>query len=76
MELGRVVEELAAPLTSAVLDVVDNMLVITDRGGQIAYVNRAFTRVTGYSREEAEGENPRLLRSGVQDQAFFMGLPA
>lgn len=58
-------------LASAALDVVDNMLVITDRGGRIVYVNPAFTGVTGYSHEEAVGQNPRLLRSGMQDETFY-----
>ncbi|MCR6630752.1 MAG: nitrate- and nitrite sensing domain-containing protein [Magnetospirillum sp.] len=38
-------------------------VMITDTGGLIEYVNPAFTRMTGYSREEALGRNPRLLRS-------------
>ncbi len=38
-------------------------IVITDTAGQIEYVNEKFTQVTGYSREEALGENPRILKS-------------
>jgi PAS domain S-box-containing protein len=45
-------------------------VVITDITGSIEYVNPAFTRITGYSREEALGENPRILKSGKQDPAF------
>lgn len=66
-----VLRELASPLASAALDVVDNMLVITDRSGRIVYVNPAFTRVTGYTNDEALGQNPRLLHSGIQDEAFY-----
>ncbi len=49
-------------------------VVITDPEGTIQYVNPAFERVTGYSREEVVGRNPRVLRSGQQDAAFYAGL--
>lgn len=41
-----------------------NLVFITDAGGTIEYVNDRFTQTTGYSREEAIGQNPRLLNSG------------
>ncbi len=47
---------------------------ITDLDGTIQYVNPAFTAVTGYSREEAVGQNGRLLKSGRQDRAFYQKL--
>ncbi len=39
-------------------------IVITDLDGTIEYVNEAFVRNSGYSRDEAIGANPRLLQSG------------
>jgi PAS domain S-box-containing protein len=39
-------------------------VVITDPEGNITYVNAKFAEVTGYSREQAMGENPRILKSG------------
>ncbi len=39
-------------------------VVITDIQGNIEYVNRKFTEVTGYSAAEVEGKNPRILKSG------------
>jgi two-component system cell cycle sensor histidine kinase/response regulator CckA len=39
-------------------------VVITDRDGTIEYVNPEFTKVTGYTPEEAIGQTPRILRSG------------
>ena len=39
-------------------------IVITDLSGAIEYVNPKFVQVTGYSREEAIGKNPRILKSG------------
>ncbi len=50
------------------------VIFITDPDGIIQYVNPAFTTVTGYSREEIVGQNPRLLKSGKQDQAFYQDL--
>jgi PAS domain S-box-containing protein len=46
-------------------------IVITDTSGSIEYVNPAFTAVTGYTREEALGNNPRVLKSGVHDNEFY-----
>ncbi|KIL99612.1 Phytochrome two-component sensor histidine kinase Cyanobacterial phytochrome B [Paramagnetospirillum magnetotacticum MS-1] len=40
-------------------------VIIADRNGLIEYVNPAFTRTTGYSAEEAIGQNPRFLKSGA-----------
>ncbi|MFQ5578073.1 MAG: PAS domain S-box protein, partial [Anaerolineae bacterium] len=46
-------------------------VVITDTEGTILYVNPAFERVSGYSRSEAIGQNPRILKSAKQDAAFY-----
>jgi diguanylate cyclase (GGDEF)-like protein/PAS domain S-box-containing protein len=46
-------------------------ITITDIDGTIVDINEAFTRITGYSREEAIGQNPRFLHSGRQDKAFY-----
>jgi PAS domain S-box-containing protein len=46
-------------------------IVITDTEANILYVNPAFERVTGYRRGEAVGQNPRILKSGKQDTAFY-----
>ena len=38
--------------------------VITDVNGNIVYVNQKFTQITGYTKEELIGQNPRILKSG------------
>jgi PAS domain S-box-containing protein len=46
-------------------------VVITDAEGQINYINPYFTKLTGYSFEEARGKNPRVLKSGNQPKTFY-----
>lgn len=46
-------------------------IVITDVKGRIVDVNEAFTRISGYERDEVLQRNPRLLSSGRQTQAFY-----
>ncbi len=45
-----------------------------DNLGRIIWVNSAFTRLTGYTADEAVGQTTRLLRSGSHDQAFYQNL--
>ena len=49
-------------------------VVITDTSGNIQYVNPAFSAMTGYSREEALGQNPRVLKSGRHSVEFYQDL--
>ena len=58
-------------IQSAALDAAANGVVITDRDGTIERVNPAFTRLTGYGAAEVVGRNPRFLKSGQQDPAFY-----
>jgi PAS domain S-box-containing protein len=56
----------------AAIEQAGEVVFITDADGVIQYVNPVFETVTGYTFEEAVGENPRmLLKSGKQDQAFY-----
>ena len=48
--------------------------VITDASGTILWVNDAFCRISGYLRDEVIGANPRLLKSGVHDTAFYAAM--
>ncbi|RJQ64872.1 MAG: PAS domain S-box protein [Desulfobacteraceae bacterium] len=50
------------------------MIVITDAEGTIQYANHAFEAITGYTNDETIGRNPRILKSGRQDDAFYKGL--
>lgn len=55
----------------AAVEQANEAMVITDPEGTVQYVNPAFERLTGYGREEMKGQNPRVLRSGKQDRAFY-----
>jgi len=46
-------------------------IVVTDPEGVILLVNEAFSRITGYSAQEAIGKNPSMLRSGKHNKAFY-----
>ena len=46
-------------------------IAITDLDARIEYVNEAFVRNTGYTREEAIGQNPRVLHSGKTPQSTY-----
>ena len=64
-ELGRL---------SAVVERSKEAVLITGVDGTIVYANPAFTEITGYTREQTLGRNPRFLKSGKQDAAFYMNL--
>jgi len=53
---------------------LEDGVIITDPSGTIQYVNPAYERVTGYSREELIGQNCKMLKSGQHDPAFYQTL--
>ncbi len=61
-------------LAAAVFESSAEGVVLTDLEGAIVAVNRAFVEITGYSVDEVLGRNPRLLRSGRQDESFYRDL--
>ncbi len=50
------------------------VIIIADTEGTIEYVNPKFTKITGYTPQEALGQNPRILNSGEHDKAFYKEL--
>ena len=58
----------------AAIEQAGEAIVITDPGGCIQYVNPAFEKTTGYRRSEVVGQNPRILKSGQQDDAFYRNM--
>ena len=53
------------------IDQVSEGVVVTDAQGRIQYVNRSFTRMTGYAAEEVHLQNPRILKAGRCDPEFY-----
>ncbi len=58
----------------AAIEQAGEAIVMTDDQGVIQFVNPAFELTTGYSREEAVGKTPRILKSGEQDELFYRDL--
>ncbi|MGR9012848.1 MAG: diguanylate cyclase [Gammaproteobacteria bacterium] len=62
-------------LLIAALEAAANGIIITDKDATIMWVNSAFGRLTGFSPEEAVGNNPnKLTKSGLQNAAFYQGM--
>jgi two-component system, cell cycle sensor histidine kinase and response regulator CckA len=70
---GSNAEDTVRKLWQAIEQSAD-LVLITDRAGVIEYVNPAFEALTGYSREEAIGQTPRLLKSGQQSPELYQEL--
>ena len=66
----RKMEEANRTLTVAI-DQSAESIVFTDLDGTILYVNQGFEKSSGYTREEALNQNPRILKSGRQDDSFY-----
>ena len=71
-ELLRVQEHMAKLAT--IVEQTDDVVVVTAKSGVIEYVNPAFERTTGFSREEADGKTPAIVKSGMHGQVFYRSL--
>jgi len=70
----RKVTEQKLLLQDTALKSAANGIVITDKYGTILWVNAAFSELSGYSYDEAVGQNPRILKSDKQDKEFYRRL--
>jgi diguanylate cyclase (GGDEF)-like protein/PAS domain S-box-containing protein len=67
-----VLEEREAALSvAAIAFEIEEGMIVTDRDEVIIRVNRVFTKLTGYSAEEAIGKNLSMLKSDRQDAEFY-----
>lgn len=68
---ARVQAEVDHIRLSAAIEQVVESIVVTDRQATILYVNPAFERVTGWTRDEVVGQTPAILKSGYHKQGFY-----
>lgn len=58
-------------MLSQAIEQYPHAVVITDPGGRVLYCNPAFTRMTGYTLSEIEGQTPALWQSGETDDEVY-----
>jgi diguanylate cyclase (GGDEF)-like protein/PAS domain S-box-containing protein len=58
-------------LSSRIFHSAGEAIMVTDTGNKIVDVNEAFESITGYSRANILGKNPRILQSGRHDEQFY-----
>jgi diguanylate cyclase (GGDEF)-like protein/PAS domain S-box-containing protein len=68
---ARRVAEQRLLLAARVFESADEAIVLTDADANIVAANPAFQQITGYGEAEVLGQNPRMLKSDRQDEAFF-----
>ncbi|HET6718015.1 MAG TPA: EAL domain-containing protein, partial [Rhodocyclaceae bacterium] len=69
--LARREAESSVRLLGQAVEQSTSMVVITNAGGDILYVNRAFTAIMGYSADEVIGHNPRMFSAGDTRHATY-----
>lgn len=70
----RRLNELKMRKLVSALDESGSGVLITDLNGRIQYVNKEFSNITGYMREDIIGKNPSILQSGQQDVSFYINM--
>ncbi len=76
-DLEKRVEQRTAELNTekerneTIVQNVADAIIFTDPKGDILYVNPAWEQLTGYSLQEAVGQNPRFLQSGETDRSLY-----
>ncbi|MCG7200569.1 EAL domain-containing protein [Marinobacter pelagius] len=61
-------------IAASVFDRSHEAILITDQNNRILDVNPAFSRITGYSRDEVLGLNPAILSSGRHSKAYYQSM--
>jgi len=69
--MERTASEASLQLAASVFTHAREGIMIADANGMIMEINDTFTHITGYSRAEIIGQNPRILQSGRQDREFY-----
>jgi len=67
----RLVLEEQLKMVAVVFETTNEAIMIADQNGRIKTVNPAFTKITGFTKEEVIGKNPSILSSGRHDRNFY-----
>jgi len=67
-------EEKRLRLANIIFDDLSEGVVVTDANRNIVNINKAYTKITGYSAEEVINKNPRVNASGRHSKAFFTAM--
>lgn len=70
----RLKAEQSFRMLSEIIEQNPSMVFVTNLDGEIEYVNTMFKKMTGYSNEEAIGQTPRLLQSGLTPKETYKDL--
>lgn len=73
-EAERQQAEKSLRLAANVFTHASEAIMITSPQGAIIEINSAFSRITGYSRDEVLGRNPRMLNSGRQGKEYYAAM--
>ena len=68
---ARKLQEQNLQLLSNAVEQTADAVFITDASGLISYVNPAFESITGFSRQDALGKTPRILKSGTNEPRYY-----
>lgn len=75
IEIWRLIQrgrnEASLQQASMVFDYAREGIIVTDARNRIVDVNPAFERISGYEKSEVLGADPRMFRSGRQDETFY-----
>ncbi len=66
--------EMQLHLLMSALNASVNGILITNKDGNIIWVNEAFSHLTGYNEHDVFGRNPKILKSGEQDKEYYKNL--
>ncbi|OGO62421.1 MAG: hypothetical protein A2029_06000 [Chloroflexi bacterium RBG_19FT_COMBO_47_9] len=61
-------------LLTTALEAAANAIIVADKDGRIIWANTAFSKMTGFTKEEIVGQSPSILKSGKQNREFYRNL--
>ncbi len=72
--LSMAIDQLLLHLQGTAMASIAHAVFITDCNGRIKWINKAFTRLSGYPSEEVYGQTPSLFKSDKHDTSFYQSI--